>query len=188
MNKDIWTIILTSSVVAGLVSGAVSGLFNLLIKNLEYANDYYKIVVRRRVDAYEMLENFIGLFRSCVMDVDRFPYHIVFAGEDPQAAIFAATIDMQSKSIWIDKGAFEASQKLNYLLFDVPSDPQDCVEFGKRHYQEIANLRDNLERAVADDMLNIHKVSAFLRTRKRDATGFSAVQLGPRDRPSAHGG
>ena len=44
----------------GIVIGAtIAGAYNLRAKRNEYVNEYYKLVVRRRVEAYEKLENLI---------------------------------------------------------------------------------------------------------------------------------
>jgi hypothetical protein len=70
--------ILTSTVVAALVSGLINGLYNLRTKQHEYVNEYYKIIINRRVTAYETLEGLIVALKASVLDGDGRPYHYCF--------------------------------------------------------------------------------------------------------------
>jgi len=49
---------------------------------------------------------------------------------------------------------------LNYLLFSMPE--TNAIEFGKQHYQAIAQIRESLEKILAADMMELHKVGRFL--------------------------
>ena len=180
MAQSTWVVILTSSVAGGVVGGIVSGFFALWSKSVDYANDYYKIVVRRRVEAYEELESLVSMFKTTLVDEDRLPYHYVFSGENPWLEINGTVLRIKSHALWITGEAFDISRRLNLFLFHLPTDTEGCIGFGKGNYQEIANLRAELERVVAKDTLSIHKVPAFLRAKRREKSSFSQINLGPR--------
>jgi hypothetical protein len=51
------------------------------------------------------------------------------------------------------------------------------VEFGKKNYEAIATIRAQLERLLAKDMLNLHDVRAFLKSKDKPDPGFRAFHV-----------
>jgi hypothetical protein len=83
-----------------------------------------------------------------------------------------------SQDLWLSDDAFLKTRDLNYLFFSMPEG--DVVEFGKQHYQAIAQIRESLEKILAADMMELHNVRRFLaRKKKTRQSGFEAVQLHP---------
>ena len=147
----------------GVVLGAlVAGLYGLRAKPNEYVNDYYKSVIQRRIAAYERLEALVMDYKMCVVGGDKRPYHVVFLGDNPKESAFKRLIPTFAEGLWLSDAAFSKTSELNYLLFDMPESEGDAVEFAKKHYREIAELRDTLERILAADMLDLHDVQRFL--------------------------
>jgi hypothetical protein len=166
----------------GLVLGAlIAGVYNLRAKRNEYVNEYYKIVIQRRIAAYEQLENLIIAFKASVVDRDNKPYHVPFSGENDKVAALIQLGSAMSQGLWLSDEAFKKTTELNYILFRLPTVERDVINFGKEHYQAIAELREALERILAADMLDMHKVGRFLRRKKTRKLGFHAVQLYPPD-------
>lgn len=52
------------------------------------------------------------------------------------------------------------------MFLQASSDERDLVEFGKSNYSPIAELREDIERLHARDMLALHKVEVFLKRKK----------------------
>jgi hypothetical protein len=86
-----------------------------------------------------------------------------------------------TQGLWLSDEAFEKLTKLNYLLFKMPETESEAISFGKKHYAAIAELRDTLEKILATDMLEMHKVGRFLTRKKTRKSEFRAVQLYPPD-------
>ncbi len=61
-----WLIGLVSAGISAVVSGFISGIFNIRTKRHEYINEYYKLVLNRRLAAYETLEKLILLIKTAV--------------------------------------------------------------------------------------------------------------------------
>lgn len=161
-----------------LLAALIAGLYNLRAKRNEYINDYYKTVIQRRIAAYEQLESLIINFRMTVVDKDNKPYHLPFLGENHREDVFKGLFATMSQGLWLSDEAFEKTSELNYLLFCMPGAEGDAVNFGKQHYQAVAQIRDALERILAADMLCMHEVGPFLKRKKnRQDPGFQPVQL-----------
>ena len=49
-------LIITSSIFAGLISAAVSYFISVRLKNLDFKNEYYKEILKKRLVVYEHIE------------------------------------------------------------------------------------------------------------------------------------
>jgi hypothetical protein len=162
-----------------LLAAVIGGLYTLRAKQNEYANDYYKTVIQRRIAAYEQLESLIVDFKIAVVDKDNKPYHLAFSGETPKVNILRRFYLLRSQALWLSEDAFVETRELNYLLFGIPDAEAEAINFGKRHYPDIAKRREVLESILAADMLELHKVARFLTRKKRSKSALQAVQLYP---------
>jgi hypothetical protein len=168
----------TFTFVGVLLAALVAGLYNLRAKRNEYVNDYYKEVIQRRIAAYEELEKLVVPFKMAVLDKDNKPYHLPFAGEGAKNNIFGRFLSAMSHGLWISDEAFASASKLNHLLFSMPETESDAIGFGKQHYKTITEIRHALERIMAADMLELHKVEQFLKRKKsRQDPGLQPVRL-----------
>ena len=127
--------ILTSTVVATIVSGLITGFYSLWAKQREYRNDYYKAVVQRRIVAYEALEALIISLKACVVEGDGKPYHLLFAREGDWDSAYNLLMNVSSQSLWLSDDAFKKSQELNYLVFRIKPADHDVIKFGKENYE-----------------------------------------------------
>jgi hypothetical protein len=160
-----------------VISALVNGIYNLISKRNEYVNDYHKMVVSKRIDAYETIEVLIVLLKTSVVDKDKRPYHFLFSKKDDWNTAYVAILGINAKAMWISDVAFHKAQELNYLMFSKNEDEiGDAIEFGKDNYTKIATMRDDLEKILADDMLDLHNVKRFLKQKtKRNPAQFVAI-------------
>lgn len=166
-----------SALIGAVIGALVTGFFTLRAKRVEFVNDYFKIVINKRVEAYEHLEALIQAYKSSFVDFDNSAYHAPFGSTKLSENAFGLMGAATDNGLWLTDETFEVLQKLNYIMFGEPNKEDDRIAFGKRHYQEIANLREKLETRLASDMLELHKVGKFLRAKKRRSLGFHAVKL-----------
>ncbi len=163
---DIWTIVLSSSVVSGIVSALVGGWFNLRTKRNEYANVYYKMVLERRLVAYEEVERLIAAIKIAVVDDDQRPYHLLFSKDDDQVSVYAQLHGTMSNALWLSDELFELTRQLNLMVYSGTTNDGGLIAFGKQNYTAVAELRTKLETIHARDMLVLHDVPAFLKAKK----------------------
>jgi hypothetical protein len=174
-----WATIITSWLGSGAVSALVAGMYNLRAKRNEYVNDYYKIVLKKRIAAYEQLENTIVLLKTSVADpTDHRIYHLPFSSEKDEdwERSIVSLLAVMSHGLWLSGEAFDKLRELNLLLFHSEK-PASVVEFGKNNYQTLATLRASLERILATDMLGLHDVEQFLKSKDKPDPGFRQVNL-----------
>lgn len=168
---DIWTIVLSSTVVSGIVSALVGGWFSLRSKQNEYANVYYKMILERRLAAYEEVERLIAAIKIAVIDDDQKPYHFLFSQDDDHVNIYKMLVGSMSNALWFTDDLFELTRQLNLLVYTGTPGESGFIEFGKKNYTAVAELRTKLERLHARDMLSLHDVPAFLKS-KKPADGY----------------
>jgi hypothetical protein len=163
--------------VGAVVSAILTGIYNLVTKRAEYANEYYKMVLNKRIGAYEQLEHLIAALKTSVLDTDQKPYHFLFSQEDRLKCAYVLLMNITEHALWLTDEAFEKAQQLNYRMYRTNFEGS-AIEFGKDNYQPIAMLREQIESRVAEDMRDLHKVRRFLRRKaKRKAPGIAELSV-----------
>jgi hypothetical protein len=167
-----WGALLSSSLVGGVVGALLAGFFTLAAKRNDFLNSYYKTVIDRRIAAYEQLEKLIVMLKSSVIGVDNRPCHLLFSRDDDWDTAYKLMFDIMSQSLWLSDGLFIKSRDLSDLMYRSYSKEGGAIEFGKKNYKTIAILREEIERLHADDMLQLHDVTTFLKRRRTAVGGF----------------
>ncbi|NTU49955.1 MAG: hypothetical protein HGA87_03545 [Desulfobulbaceae bacterium] len=175
---DILTVVLSSSVVSAIVSALVGGLFSLRTKQNEYANAYYKMILERRLAAYEEVERLIVAIKVAVIDDDKKPYHFLFSKDDDQLGVYQQLHGTMSYSLWLSDELFELTRQLNFLVYSGTPKDDGLVEFAKKNYTAVAELRTKLETVHTRDMLALHDVPSFLKAKKPKDGYVSVPSLG----------
>jgi hypothetical protein len=170
------------ALIGSMLGAAVAGYFGLREKRNEYVNEYYRTIIQRRIEAYEELERLIVAYKTAVCDADRKLYHLPFASKSQNDDAFMKLGAAMSQGLWLSDEAFDFVRDLNDLLFQMPDAKDELIVFGKEHYVKIAELRETLERRLATDMLDLHRVKEFLAQKKKRRRGFHQVQLYPNGR------
>ncbi|MHB8354908.1 MAG: hypothetical protein ACYDCF_10815 [Burkholderiales bacterium] len=171
---DIWTVLLSSTLVSGIVSALVGGWFSLRSKQNEYTNMYYKMVLERRLAAYDEVEGLIAAIKIVVIDDDQKPYHLLFSQDDDHVNVYKTLVGIMPSALWLTDDLFELMTQLNRLVYTGTPGDSGFIEFGKKNYTVVADLRAKLERLHARDMLSLHDVPAFLKS-KKPADGYATL-------------
>ena len=77
MDKTVQTILislLTSTVMATLISSLVS----YRLKNLKFRNEYYKLVINKRMEGYLKVERMVLMLQGTIVGEDHKEYHDIF--------------------------------------------------------------------------------------------------------------
>lgn len=174
-----WITIITSWLGSGVLSAIFAGLYNLRAKQNEYVNDYYKNVIRRRMSAYEQLEQLLIWLKTAVIGEDIQPYHLLFASakEEDYQRVFELIQRVNAHGLWLSDGALSKCRELSIIFYKLDN-ANAMIEFGKKNYQKIATIRHELEMLLARDMLKLHDVKHFLRSKDQPDPGFHGVDLG----------
>jgi hypothetical protein len=166
MPEQFWLAVLSSSLVSGVLGALIGGWFTLRGKRNDYANEYYKLVVSRRLAACEQIERLIVMLKMAVLDADKRPYHLMFSKDDDVEAVYKLLFGVMSNALWISDELFESTRELNLTVLRHGSSNSGLVEFGKANYARFAELRTKIEKAHLRDMLSLHDVPRFLKNKK----------------------
>jgi hypothetical protein len=168
------TLILSSSVVAAVVSGLVSSGMSVYTQRRGFAHEYYRQVLNRRLAACEAVEVVLNMFKLTV-PVDKGMCHLPLVGHKPCQDANAAISRAFAQSLWLSPEAKTQLLEFQRLVGRVQQEgagsDEEITEAGARAYMEIATQRDKLEGALVSDLPDLHKVDKWL-GRKEVTTGF----------------
>ena len=177
MPDQLWLAILSSSLLSGILGALIAGAFGLRGKRNDYVNDYFKTIIARRLEAYEKLEQLINALKLSVLDGDQQPYHQVFSNEATWKDIYCLFLEATAHPLWLSDEVFAKTRELNIMLLHASTNDRNLVEFGKSNYAPIAELREEIEKLHAKDMLVLHDVERFLKKKKAHQSGFSPIDV-----------
>ena len=170
--EPLWTI-LSSAVVAAIVSSIASYIINILTHKREYKDDYYKMVIAKRMDAYSKVEVVILSLKKLVRDEsDNCLYNIIFNNSHEEFFAFQAQLyEIAANSVWLSKDMYNALSELNLLFTQIDSqvldDGSNLLILGKQNRKKIADIRIRLEDIFRRDILSLHKIEEFLKNKNR---------------------
>ena len=163
---EYWTIVLSSSLISAGISALVAGAFALKGKQREYENAYYKMVLDRRIAAYEEIDRLVTFIKTSVIHEDGRTFHLLFSDEETNTTCLRAVYSVINMSLWLSDDIFRKTQELNRIMFRTPHDEEQMLEFGKQNYKKIAELRTEIEKQRAKDLMDLHKIRKFLKKKK----------------------
>ena len=164
---DLWITILSSSVVSGATAAIVAGWFALRSKRSEYENAYFKQVLDKRISAYAEVEALISEASIATVDADNRTYHAMFIPREKGVQNFYVHLykAMYGK-FWLSSDLYAAVRQLNILAYPAGDNQEVLLNLAKERYEEIAEARTKIEWLHTRDMLTLHRVPQFLKTKK----------------------
>lgn len=163
---EIIKLIVSSSVLAGIIGG----IFTLVKSKVDYNNEFYKTLLRKRVDAFDMIEEVLYCFSTAIIDEDdnRFYHMIFFEGENPLETRYIELMTKLSKqNIWISEAVRDELCALNRYIIE-NSINFNSIEDGKRHYHQLGEFRDNILKVCRQDIRSLHKFSTAFNSNSSD--------------------
>lgn len=168
--------VLSSSLIAGLLGALIGGWFTLRGKKTDYENEYYKLVLTRRIEAYDNVERLITTVKTAVIDSDGQPYHFLFSQEESEKEVYTLLFSIMSNALWLSDELFDLTRGFNVIFYSHSKEQNTLIEFAKEHYKEIAELRTKIEKVHLCDMLSLHEVPRFLKN-KKPADSYSEIKV-----------
>jgi hypothetical protein len=170
-TEQILLAILSSSFLSALLGAFIAGQYTLRAKHHDYIHHYYKMVLERRIAAYEQLDKLIGSIKIAVLDKDNRPYHWILSNEEDWVNSYKILFDTMSHGLWLSNDLFKELRDLNLLLLDRNETEESVIEFGKKNHKMIAIMREKIEHIRAIDMLHLYDVEGFLKNKKNAVNG-----------------
>ena len=159
---------LTGAVAAAIGGAVITGAFNVFIKKQEYKNTYLKMVLDKRVVAYEAINTLIGTLKiSFLDDEDKQIYHNVFHDQTDFFELLAFFSKITEHELWMSD---ETRKRLHNLRKQIANcshqlPARNLIEIGKESYRQIGILRDELEKSFIQDLLHLYKIDQFLKNK-----------------------
>ncbi|WP_166964332.1 hypothetical protein [Yeosuana marina] len=167
--SDTIQILLASSLLAGIVSAVISYWTSIGLKKLEFRNEYYKEILKKRLHAYEFIENQIAVMKAVALGDDNKPYHSLLGNGEKEFYKFQENLMLAiSYSLWIDKKTNKTLEEINSLFFNIGNHIHKKSDFeieqiGKKYYDRISELRMQLEADLRNGLYDLHDVKKIFK-------------------------
>jgi len=153
----------------------VAGWFGLRSKRNEYENAYFKMVLDKRIASYTEVENFISGASNASVDDKNRTYHAMFQPREHGLPEFYVLLHKaMSGKFWLSDDLYAAMRELNLIAYPAGDNQEALLAIAKDRYKDIAELRTTIERLHSRDMLSLHQVPKFLRS-KRFGNDYDAL-------------
>ncbi|MHC9242558.1 hypothetical protein [Pseudomonas aeruginosa] len=183
-TMEILALVLSSSLASAVISTVLGGMISGWLKRIDYADEYYRQVLQRRIEVYELLEAEIGILKqSCLAD-DGKAYHLIFAyGINSFYDLQKGLMAVMAKSLWLSDELQDIVVSINRELLDasfIAQDDEELINVGKEKYQKIASLRHQLEQRFSRDIGALHQIKFFLKRKAKSKHEFSLFEINSR--------
>ena len=167
--ESIWTI-LSSAGVAAIVSSIASYVINTLMQKRRFRDDYYKMVIEKRMAAYQGIEDYIRLLKTSVLDkTDGKPYNAYIFGKTIHEfyEMQAYLAQLISQSLWLSESMIEALEELQQHILTIEEEIQlnkkTIQSIGKSWYNELGKTRKKIAKCLMKDLRDMVDVEGFLK-------------------------
>ena len=165
-----WQIVLTSVVVSSIITAVLNAFFVFFQKNMEYKREFYKVIIDRRIKAYETVEKLLGNFstyRSTASENHQDKSYECFLPDeentDPLQLIFTDFDNIYKAQPWISRDLMKEIHQFNGFMIKVYGEisKSEYIEYEKLgilHYNEIRNIVSRIRSILGKDWLKLHRI------------------------------
>jgi hypothetical protein len=160
---DFWSIsgiILSSS----LVTALLTKLADLWIHKDKYKKEYYKLVLQRRLKAYELIDEYISNFGTMTMVENKLCPTFMFL-PDSFDILFVRMAEIKKQSLWYSSDLDKKLSTLNELLYNISTRKENgehLEKIGLEILEELRDIRDGVSDSIRKDLLDLYDVKGFL--------------------------
>lgn len=169
---EIWKIVLSSAFATSIVSSIATWLIGNSAQKKSFKNDYFKLVINKRMEAYQYIDNQLKTMKLSVLDDDGKPYHSMFYGN--LNTIYSNQRDIilaRTNGIWLSTAMENELSGLNQLLFEINNNLTDVIDnnvvVAKKYYSQVVESREKVENQLRKDMLVLYDVKGFLKEKRK---------------------
>ena len=165
---SIWITILSSAGAAAIVSAIASYIINILTQKHKYKDDYYKMVINKRMEAYQYIETQIQVMKLTIVDKDPNPYFMMFSGDSKLFYESQNNLTLAaSNSLWLSQEMVDKLRQLQQHFLTIGAkitdDTENNILVGKEWYTKLGEDRRIIENCLKKDMLSLYDVKSFLK-------------------------
>ncbi len=172
-SLPIWGLIASSAVIAAIVSAIASFIINLLSQNRGYKQDYYKIIISKRVETYQYIEAQLEVMKFTIVDTTGQGYYMMFSSPYDKYNDYQNNLRLAlANSLWLSEQMLDALTRLNQMFLaidaEMNNDIDNNIRVGKKYYQELADIRILVENNLKSDLSKLYKVHTFLKHKTKN--------------------
>lgn len=118
--NSFWITILSSAGIASLISAVALYITNMRVHKQKYKDDYYKMVIAKRMDAYAKVELLCKLLKTTTScnDTNR-QYCIAFEDMDSLLTLCKALYAALSDNVWLSQDLHIELHELNDMVIKI---------------------------------------------------------------------
>ena len=168
MNVEI---ILTSSLVAGIVGGLITWFSNHRLQRGTFRNEYYKQLITKRLKAYETVEALNKFLMQTVTMNSGDTYPIMFHSADKFVDSMVLHAKASEDSVWLSHDITDILSTINHLVLLANekyklqgASPDHYRKAGIEMFAKIVEVRQDLHNQLRSDFKDLHKIESFIQT------------------------
>jgi hypothetical protein len=172
VNNDLTTII-TAIITSSVLAAILTKVFDYFFNRMNYKRDYYKKIIDKRLEAYEILNKVLYETHGTIMD-SNVKFNRIY-DEPKEYYLFVSSLEEATKiRIWYSvKTALNLIELLEFLAFspgqeniDINTPEHEFHNFGVRHLKRFNELKEKLESSILDDFSSLDDIQVFLKQYK----------------------
>lgn len=169
---SLWITILSSAGIASLISAVALYITNMRVHKQKYKDDYYKMVIAKRMEAYAKVEEVYKLLKTYASeDFGQSGHCIIFNDKEMLRICFKKLYKALNDNIWLSKELNDDLQYLNDMLMlfkqELENSDGDIKELGKLRNPIFAEIRTLIDKHYTKDMLALYDVKGFLKSKNK---------------------
>src|SRR5690606_32479465 len=149
-----------------LIPLAVGSGLTFLVTSIQQAknfkNEYYKILIQKRIESYEYADAFLDRFRVAIQGNDGHAYHSCFSEPEWYSNLMVGTLTMIQKKMWFSNELQEQFRILNRFVHENVDSDDDPIPFGIKNYTYFALWREKCENIYVNDLKTLYDIKSFL--------------------------
>lgn len=163
---------LTVSFLGSIIVALIAFWTGLKVQHNNYRDEYYKTVIRKRLEAYQFIESLLGVMRMTIYDdYDHRQYHAIF--EYSEDDFFKSRHDLYkaiARCTWLSHEMLEALSTLDEIFYEIDNkivkDREANVEIGKQYFEKLIGAQSRIGGILIKDTACLHEVKSFLKSKR----------------------
>jgi hypothetical protein len=161
LSTDQWITIGASILGSTLITGIVAFIQARNITNLQHKLEYRKIIIQKRLDAYEALEVFVNQLNHMV-NLDGVFIQGTLASKAHLDGLNLAILNASLNSFWLNRPTEDKFDEMKLLFAKISMVPrlQDelVIDFAKTNCKSISKYRLQLYQLIKDDYSDLYNL------------------------------
>jgi hypothetical protein len=171
-----WNQAVVTTALTAIVTGSINYFIYRFQKKIDFKEDYKRIILKSRKDAYTKLENLINVMSQKRTTEDLLTIHRIFNKTadalHPLHDFIQQLVDIFDEAIWINDDTLRKLKEIHkYFLSVYMLSRKDYTEdhykiAGRANYKKVEEMRNELRIVMMTDLKNLHDIDNFLKDKK----------------------